>query len=115
MKPMTKISFTDIAENRAFCLDMTSVGGKGVLKRPVKNLVKVLLHRLGILFSVEDTGHAWRVIVRRRGGGKIRQPGRFFASSVEAENHFLFTAANSLPPQIVAALTAHLSKPEAGL
>jgi hypothetical protein len=58
-----------------------------------------------VLFSVENTGHAWRVNVSRRDSRKRSpQPGRFFETAAEAENHFLFTILETLPPEIKAAL-----------
>ena len=101
----TTITLSDIATGAVFSLDLACMGGCGKLRRPLNDLAKICLHRMGVLFSVEDTGHAWRVSVRRRGSReRMPQPGRFFATAAEAENHFLFTIVESLPPVIKAAL-----------
>lgn len=66
------ISQIDSAQNNTLRLDMTPLGGRGFLKRPLCGLVKVLLHRTGLVYAVQGTADGYVVEYKKRGGRTVR-------------------------------------------
>ncbi|WP_413711842.1 hypothetical protein [Rhizobium sp. Rhizsp82] len=105
MKQPTTISSQEIKNDAAYRLDMTILKGKGVLRRPLKELLKVVLHRLGVVYSLEAVGEKWKA------HGKIRKAGRTLAlppslhdTKEQAEDEFFFAVSGTLPQKILSAL-----------
>lgn len=104
--PLTEITVQDLVTNSIFRLDMTVLRGRGVLRRPVKDLVKVVLHRLGVKFSLERTDKGWVVKAAVCGSRKLLPGSRMVhETSEKAENEFLLSTLRSLPQEIRDALS----------
>ncbi|MBY5445706.1 hypothetical protein HFO93_19915 [Rhizobium leguminosarum] len=99
------ITRSDLVANAVFCLDLTAFNGRGNLRRPVKDLLKVILHRLGVQLSFQENDGRWRVKANKRGGRKpLMESKVWFDTQEEAEIEFLRMTFRLLPPNAKAAL-----------
>jgi len=85
---------------------MTVFRGRGLLRRPIKNLLNVILHRLGVTLSLEETDRGWKAKAAVRGGRRVLPVSRMEHDTPEqAENEFLLSMVRSLPQDITDALS----------
>jgi len=94
----------DIRTNIEFVLDMAVLKGEGTLREPIRELIKVVLDRLGVRYSIEPDGTKWRAV------GKIVRSRRRLATSNHsyntpdaAELEFLIAVSRSFPDEVASA------------
>ncbi|MBY5533672.1 hypothetical protein HFO58_10935 [Rhizobium leguminosarum] len=101
-----EITLHDLNVNSVFKLDMAVFRGRGVLRRPIKNLLNVVLHRLGVTLAIEKTDKGWKAKAAVRGGRRVLPVSRMEHDTPEqAENDILLSMVRSLPQEIISALS----------
>jgi hypothetical protein len=79
---------------------------KGSLKKPLKSLLKVALHRLGVVYSVDAATGKWNASAKIRGTGRsLKVPATWHDTKEQAEDEFFIAVTKTLPPKVLAAFS----------
>lgn len=98
-------SSDDIRNNAEFILDMTVLKGAGTVRKPMRELIKVVLDRLGVKYSIEPNGPKWRAIGKTRSRRPLATPDVSYDTPEAAELGFLISVSRSFPDEVSSAFS----------
>jgi len=98
-------SSDDIRNDIEFILDLAVLKGAGTLRKPIRELIKVVLDRLGVKYTVEPIGPKWRAIGKTRSRRPLATPDVSYDTPEAAELEFLIAVSRSFPEEVSSAFS----------